>query len=94
MVPQDGSVIAAGRSGHLGRDENRWALGLRGDWHDHRATIVTCQPPVKHWREALGEPTLADANRERLGCTAYKIALHAAARRKPPAKLTRSAAVD
>ena len=50
------AALAAGR---------RPARGHRGP-HQRRSTIVTSQLPVRTWHEALGEPTLADAIRDRL----------------------------
>jgi DNA replication protein DnaC len=45
------------------------------DRHGRHSTIVTSQLPVRHWHEALGEPTIADAILDRLIHNAYRIEL-------------------
>jgi DNA replication protein DnaC len=52
------------------------------DRHGNRSTIVTSQLPVKHWHEALGDPTLADAILDRLVHNAHKIPLEGESMRK------------
>jgi len=47
-----------------------------------RSTIVTSQLPVKHWHEALGEPTVADAILDRLVHGAYRLELRGASMRR------------
>jgi DNA replication protein DnaC len=47
-----------------------------------RSTIVTSQLPVKHWHEALGEPTVADAILDRLVHDAYRLELRGASMRR------------
>jgi DNA replication protein DnaC len=56
-----------------------------------RSTIVTSQLPVKHWHEALGEPTVADAILDRLVHDAYRLELRGASMRR--AEVTDGAAV-
>lgn len=48
-----------------------------------RSTIVTSQLPVKHWHEALGDPTVADAILDRLVDNAHRIELRGETRRRP-----------
>jgi hypothetical protein len=47
-----------------------------------RSTIVTSQLPVKHWHEALGEPTVADAILDRLVHDAYRLELSGGSMRR------------
>jgi DNA replication protein DnaC len=47
-----------------------------------RSTIVTSQLPVKHWHEALGEPTVADAILDRLVHAAYRLELRGGSMRR------------
>lgn len=47
-----------------------------------RSTIVTSQLPVKHWHEALGEPTVADAILDRLVHGAYRLELQGGSMRR------------
>jgi DNA replication protein DnaC len=47
-----------------------------------RSTIVTSQLPVKHWHEALGEPTVADAILDRLVHVAYRLELRGGSMRR------------
>jgi DNA replication protein DnaC len=50
-------------------------LELLDDRYGLRSTIVTSQLPVKHWHEAIGDPTLADAILDRLVHNSYRIDL-------------------
>lgn len=50
-------------------------LELLDDRHGARSTIVTSQLPVKHWHEAIGDPTLADAILDRLVHNSYRLDL-------------------
>jgi DNA replication protein DnaC len=43
------------------------------DRHQRRSTVVTSQLPIRHWHEALGEPTVADAILDRLVHNAYRV---------------------
>ena len=52
------------------------------DRYDRRSTLVAAQLPIKHWHEALGDPTLADAILDRLIHNAHKIALKGESMRK------------
>lgn len=60
----------------------RALLALLEDRHDRRATRVTSQRPIEPWPEALGDPTLADALRDRLVHQAYKSTWQGASMRK------------
>jgi DNA replication protein DnaC len=65
------------------REENRRDLvALLDDREDRRATGVTSQLPGNHGQEAIGEPTLADAMRDRLVHHADKIPLQGASMRQ------------
>jgi len=63
----------------------RELLEILDDRHRLRSTIITSQFPVKHWHEALGNPTLADAILDRLVHDAYKIQLKGDSLRKKSA---------
>lgn len=52
------------------------------DRYDRRSTLVAAQLPVKHWHEAIGNPTLADAILDRLIHNAHKIVLKGESMRK------------
>lgn len=58
-------------------------LELLDDRYGLRSTIVTTQLPVKHWHEAIGDPTLADAILDRLVHNSYRIELKGPSLRKP-----------
>lgn len=60
-------------------------LELLDDRYGARSTIVTSQLPVKHWHEAIGDPTLADAILDRLIHTSHRIDLKGASMRNPTA---------
>ena len=47
-----------------------------------RSTIVTSQLPVRHWHEALGEPTVADAILDRLVHGAHRLELRGGSMRR------------
>ncbi len=53
------------------------------DRHQRRATIVTSQLLVKHWHEALGEPTIADAILDRLLSNSHRFELSGESLRRP-----------
>lgn len=50
----------------LADESRRDLLEIFDDRHGTRSTIITSQLPVKHWHEAIGDPTLADAILDRL----------------------------
>lgn len=54
------------------------------------ATLITSQLPTKHWHDAIGEATLADAILDRLLHNAHKIQLKGESMRKIRAKTTQS----
>lgn len=66
-------------------EQCRDLLEILDDRHRLRSTIVTSQLPVKHWHEALGNPTLADAILDRLVHQAHKIPLKGESLRKKSA---------
>lgn len=55
------------------------------DRHQRCATIITTQLPVKHWHEAIGESTVADAIMDRLVHSAHRINLSGESMRKKKA---------
>lgn len=59
-----------------------------------RSTIVTSQLPVKHWHEALGEPTVADAILDRLVHDAYRLELRGASMRRGEEPVTEPVSTD
>jgi len=68
--------------GPLTDEQRRDLLEMFDDRHGNRSTIVTSQLPVKHWHEALGDPTLADAILDRLVHNAHSIPLEGESMRK------------
>ena len=66
----------------LGDCERRDFLEILEDRHNLQSTIITSQLPVKHWHEAIGNPTLADAILDRLVHNAYTIELKGESMRK------------
>jgi len=68
--------------GPLTDEQRRDLLEMFDDRHGNRSTIVTSQLPVKHWHEALGDPTLADAILDRLVHNAHRIPLEGESMRK------------
>lgn len=69
-------------------EERRDLLEILEDRHGLRSTVVTAQLPVKHWHEAIGNPTLADAILDRLVHNSYQINLKGESMRKNKAKKT------
>lgn len=59
----------------LNDEQCRDLLEILDDRHRLKSTIITSQLPLKHWHEALGSPTLADAILDRIVHQAYKIEL-------------------
>jgi DNA replication protein DnaC len=59
-----------------------------------RSTIVTSQLPVKHWHEALGEPTVADAILDRLVHDAYRLELRGGSMRRGEEPVTEPVSTD
>ncbi len=57
----------------LNDEQCRDLLEILDDRHRLKSTIITSQLPVKHWHEALGNATLADAILDRVVHQAYKI---------------------
>ena len=66
----------------LNDEQCRDLLEILDDRHRLKSTIITSQLPVKHWHEALGNPTLADAILDRIVHQAYKIQLKGDSLRK------------
>jgi hypothetical protein len=50
-------------------------LEVIDDRADRRATIITAQLPIEHWHGWIGEPTVADAIRDRLRHHAHRLTL-------------------
>jgi DNA replication protein DnaC len=65
-------------------------LEILEDRYDRRSTLVTSQLAVKHWHDALGDPTLADAILDRLVHNAHRIELDGESIRKRRAVQTRA----
>ena len=55
------------------------------DRHQRCSTIITSQLPIKHWHEAIGESTVADAIMDRLVHSAHRINLNGESMRKKKA---------
>jgi len=60
------------------------------DRHGLRSTIVTSQLPVSKWHETMGDPTLTDANLDRLVHNAFKVSIKGESMRKTRSKLTKT----
>jgi hypothetical protein len=48
-----------GRDGRLLKALGRVQLLILDDWHERGSSIVTCQVPVDHWHEVIGDSTLS-----------------------------------
>lgn len=66
----------------LSDESRRDLLEIFDDRHGSRATLITSQLPVKHWHEAIGDPTLADAILDRLVHQAHTLDLNGDSLRK------------
>ena len=71
----------------LTSSERRDLLEILEHRHGRGSTIVTSHLPVKHWHEAIGDPTLADASLGRLVHNANRRPLAGESMRKRAAKL-------
>ena len=58
------------------------------DRHGRRSTLIASQLPTEHWREYIGEATIADAILDRLLHGAHRINLTGESMRKTKAQLT------
>lgn len=70
----------------LAPSERRDLLEILEDRHGRGSTIVTSQPPVDHWHEAIGDPTLADAILDRLVHNAHRLQLSGESMRRRATK--------
>jgi DNA replication protein DnaC len=55
------------------------------DRYERRSTLIAARLPIGNWHQAIGNPTLAAATRDRLIHNAHKIALKGGAMRKKKA---------
>lgn len=69
-------------------EQRRDLLEILDDRGERHATLVTSPLPVAHGHQALGEPTLANAIRDRLVQRAYPLELRGESLRKRPGALT------
>lgn len=69
-------------------EQRRDLLEIVDERHNKKSTIVTSQIPVKHWHEAIGDKTLADAILDRLVHNAYRIELKGESMRKVKSQTT------
>jgi DNA replication protein DnaC len=72
----------------LDGERRRDLLAILDERYQTRSTLVTSQLPVAHWHDALGDPTLADAIRDRLVHQAHALALAGESLRKLRPTLT------
>jgi DNA replication protein DnaC len=72
----------------LDGERRRDLLELLDEHHQPRSTLVTSQLLVADWRDALGDPTLADVIRDRLVHHAHALNLAGESLRKLQPKLT------
>src|SRR5690606_31128024 len=63
-------------------ESQRDLLEVLDDRHGKKSTIVTSQLPVDQWHESMPDPTIADANLDRLVHNAYRIELRGESMRK------------
>jgi DNA replication protein DnaC len=63
-------------------EQRRDLFEIIEDRYQRRATLLAAQLPLKHWHEAIGDPTLADAILDRLVHNAHTIALKGESMRK------------
>jgi len=63
-------------------EQRRDLLEITEDRYGRRSTLLAAQPPVQHWHELIGDPTLADAILDRLVHNAHKIELKGDSMRK------------
>lgn len=70
-------------------EQRRDLFEILEDRYDRKSTLVAAQLPVKHWHEAIGEPTLADAILDRLIHNAHRITLKGESMRKEKKRLTK-----
>ena len=78
----------------LTAEHRRDLLEILKDRHGTRSTLATSQLPLEKWHEIIGDPTLTDANLDRLVHNAYKINLKGESMRKRRAKLTHTARAE
>ncbi|MBD3337328.1 MAG: AAA family ATPase [Candidatus Eisenbacteria bacterium] len=62
--------------------DRRDLLEVIEDRSERSSTLIATQLPVKSWHEAIGEPTLADANCDRLVHRAHRIELQGTSMRE------------
>ena len=67
-------------------EQRRDLFEIVEDRYECRSTLIAAQMPLKHWHEAIGDPTLADAILDRLIHNAHKIALTGESMRKQKRK--------
>jgi DNA replication protein DnaC len=67
-------------------EQGRDILEIVEDRHNLGSTIVTSQPPVDHWHEAIANPAIADAILDRLVHNAHRLILNGESLRKTAAK--------
>jgi DNA replication protein DnaC len=72
----------------LDDERRRDVLEILDERYQTRSTIITSQLPVAHWHDSLGDPTLADAIRDRLVHHAHQLNLAGASLRKLKTTLT------
>lgn len=63
-------------------EQSRELLEIVDERFQKKSTIITSQLPVKHWHEAIGDKTLADAILDRIVHNSYRIELSGESMRK------------
>jgi len=66
----------------LADSERRDFLEICDDRYSIRSTVLTSQVPISHWRDQIGDPTIADSILDRLVHNAHRIELSGASMRK------------
>jgi DNA replication protein DnaC len=70
----------------LTNEQARNLVEIIDDRHGRASTIITSQFPADHWRELIGNPTIADAVLDRLIHNAHRLTLKGDSMRKAAAK--------
>ena len=59
-------IFRRDRLSTLTAEQRRDLLEILEDRHGSQSTIVTSQVPIENWHDIIGDPTIADANMDRL----------------------------
>jgi DNA replication protein DnaC len=85
LLPDDWDMTAMDSSTRAG------LLEIIDDCANTRATVSTSQLPIEHWREWIGEATIADAKQDRLAQSHHRVTLTGESMRKKTDAMTSAA---